>query len=332
MLKKKEKSERTEGFIKLIRYSMCEKMCDRERGYRGNAFHYTSPEGLLGILGEKSIVLRFSRFDCMNDKNEGKEYKKVIERILKNMVIVGDISHEFFELAMDTEPRGCFTYYELIDDDSEIVETIESDQYIFCASKDEDSLALWNYYVKNNKYQGYNIEINIGGLSDDESPRGYSLDKQVVRYYDEDSFKISQYSDIVDRLKRLFEIYTCEDVYIKEQVKDLVADLKQDLKLTVKNKCFEHENEVRWILDIPKDFDAMKKINENVPEIKKKYRNVSGYIVPYVEFETSKDDLRSVGIGPLINDEAAEEMLLDYLYDTGYECVFTRKSKVPIRY
>ena len=33
--------------------------------------------------------------------------------------------------------------------------------FIFCTSADNDSLNMWNYYVNNGKYQGYNIGVNI---------------------------------------------------------------------------------------------------------------------------------------------------------------------------
>ena len=36
----------------------------------------------------------------------------------------------------------------------------EVDAYLCCFSLDSDSLPMWNYYVKGNVYQGYNLEIS----------------------------------------------------------------------------------------------------------------------------------------------------------------------------
>ena len=33
--------------------------------------------------------------------------------------------------------------------------------YVFCTSTKVDSLNMWNYYLKNGKYQGYNIGISL---------------------------------------------------------------------------------------------------------------------------------------------------------------------------
>ena len=38
--------------------------------------------------------------------------------------------------------------------------------YVFCTSIKGDSLNMWNYYLKNGKYQGYNIGISLEKILD----------------------------------------------------------------------------------------------------------------------------------------------------------------------
>lgn len=39
-------------------------------------YHYTTPEGLLGILQEDGVKLHFTKFTALNDKMEGKVLQK----------------------------------------------------------------------------------------------------------------------------------------------------------------------------------------------------------------------------------------------------------------
>lgn len=68
-------------------------------------YHYTSPGGLEGILLEKGYpVFHFSRFDCLNDKSEGKEiiqlYRHMLDRESSNPII----SKEYLALISDLLP------------------------------------------------------------------------------------------------------------------------------------------------------------------------------------------------------------------------------------
>ena len=61
-----------------------------------NIYHYTSPEGLLGILGDTGIELHFTRYDCVNDTSEGRDlidiYLKACKEFLKEKKIMNIIT------------------------------------------------------------------------------------------------------------------------------------------------------------------------------------------------------------------------------------------------
>jgi hypothetical protein len=48
-------------------------------------YHYTSPDGLLGILNEDGIRLWFSKYDCLNDASEGQEIVKYYQSACKSL-------------------------------------------------------------------------------------------------------------------------------------------------------------------------------------------------------------------------------------------------------
>lgn len=118
-------------------------------------YHYTSPGGLEGILLEKGYpVFHFSRFDCLNDKSEGKEiiqlYRHMLDRESSNPII----SKEYLALISDLLPTD--NVFFSIDMDSSEDEKLPTtyvwsslaETYLCSFSKAPDDLAMWNYYVK----------------------------------------------------------------------------------------------------------------------------------------------------------------------------------------
>lgn len=61
-------------------------------------YHFTSPDGMIGILGNDSLKLRFSRITCLNDYSEGLEvvplYKSVCTRLRNQHLINEDFFKE----------------------------------------------------------------------------------------------------------------------------------------------------------------------------------------------------------------------------------------------
>ena len=89
-----------------------------------------------------------------------------------------------------------------------------------------------------------------------------------------------------------------------------------------KSECFEHENEVRMILTLPKD-------QEIFPV---KYRSKDGYIIPYVEYCFPTYTVKSITLGPLLNKETAKEAASSFLEQRGYSVKTVENSEIPVRY
>jgi hypothetical protein len=95
-----------------------------------------------------------------------------------------------------TSPQGAFsilqtktlwfTDSQYLNDKSENKYTTdERRRYILCASCNSDTVAMWNYYVKNNTYQGYNLGIDVNKLKEllqDDIGDDIKLESKKVKY------------------------------------------------------------------------------------------------------------------------------------------------------
>lgn len=124
-------------------------------------YHYTSPEGFLGILSNQNV--RFTDLKYMNDRSEGVYFVKLLldyiernkgiypraEEVVNNLL--GENNFEEIKTLKTTNIKYRFT--------SGRIKPARA--FLFCTCMDADSLNMWNYYVKNGGYQGYNVGIKV---------------------------------------------------------------------------------------------------------------------------------------------------------------------------
>ena len=68
--------------------------------------------------------------------------------------------------------------------------------FVFCTSTDSDALNMWNYYVNNSNYQGYNIGININSLLKQFENIQNNPKKMIIYYGDVIYNQAEQYKAI----------------------------------------------------------------------------------------------------------------------------------------
>lgn len=294
-------------------------------------YHYTSPSGLLGIVdnGEdsKNAKLWFTRWDSLNDKNERYDIQEVLKEYKESK---GDTIPEEFQDVIEELINTEVTKWELpprlwrhSDNELNFLNLSEPDStniYICSFSVDKDSLPMWNYYSKSSHYEGYALEINFERWKEHvEKLIGYALDIRWVIY--QEKAKIDELDKIVSECKQSLEIaQRYQTIVGLEHIKYNLSCRIAELQFFFKNKHFSHENEVRAILQIPKD----KKITP-------KYRAGNGYIIPYVEVPVPKEAITSVTVGPLLEKELAKKNVKEMLESRGYSCK-VHTSEVPIRF
>lgn len=191
-------------------------MCDV--GYT-IVYHYTSPDGLLGILQPgKSAKLWFTRYDCLNDMNEREDILEYLHGYCGYQLKNKRLSQEFYEAIMKIELSDdeFLTYPGTYPVTSEIsgevcswtaIKSAPCDTYLCCFAEKADLLPMWNYYTKSQHYEGYSIGFNSDRLESDSGfEKGYSFKLKRVLYTN------SEKSDFFNKtrafnMKRKYERY-----------------------------------------------------------------------------------------------------------------------------
>lgn len=286
-------------------------------------YHYTSPQGLLGILENKQVVFWFSRYDCMNDISEGKNVLEVYKDVCSELISEKKMEVDFVEVIkrIEVDDRELFVAYSQ-ENEMFNVRSSFAEKYICCFSKNQDSLPMWNYYTKSGRYEGYNIGVSFFETQHKGIQEYFGKDYSFRLYrviYNEDDKK----SVLRKEIEECYEKYKSGFVSLNS-IKTVLIQLLNNCSLIFKNNSFQHEEEIRAVITIPKE---SKKRRFDI-----KYRPVNGYIVPYIEVSFPKEIISEITVGPLLKDKIALNTMNDLLKSRGYDSVEVFNSDIPIRY
>ena len=137
-----------------------------------NFCHYTSPESLERILLEEKVCLRFTRADCLNDASEGVYIERLFNIVCKLLRDDDGVSEKYYEFLLNVKTIAMKNYEEHLGNlvPLSVIKNyyINKVVYLCCFSYSEDSLPMWNYYVKSNRYRGYSISFSKEKLKQGE--------------------------------------------------------------------------------------------------------------------------------------------------------------------
>lgn len=291
--------------------------------YTGIIFHYTSTSNINPILlNDKKVVLWASRYDCLNDISEGTIPQVRFSEVCEELRQSHRISKEFYDLIHEIKPTRTDLIVPVIDHCTR-PHRGEYDTYVTSFSEADDSLAMWNYYSKGSRYEGINIGINTQVLVDSLELKGNDEGKikaHALKVIYDDA---RQREMITTFVEELFSKYEPGD---ESSVRYHVSTMLSSLKMLFKDKCFEHENEVRVVVQIFRKFKS---------EIPVKYRTYAGYIIPYIELPFDKGAVCQLTTGPMVCNEQQEELqqsvISEMMKSHDYK-VSVKRSKIPVRY
>ena len=275
----------------------------------GLVYHYTSPEAFLSII--KSGKVRFTDVRYLNDKSETlffvKKLVEFIEKRKKDYPIFLEIV-DFLLQEENWENIKQLRVEKLHYNENTIIPFKSDRLFVFCASKEADALNMWNYYVKNGFYQGYNLGINIKKfVKTFDTDSSNTLDSFIVYYvnvlYDEKQ----QFSEI----ERLAQEFNKTNTFDKMSFHGAVLKLRAYIELQglfYKSPKFQNE----------KDFVR------------------GGLIVPSLSVVLPKDSISRVYISPITEYEIAKASTKELLEINGFKndkkAVSIYKSLIPIRF
>lgn len=280
-------------------------------------YHYTSPEGVIGILEKDDVKLHFTKYTGMNDTTEGiviyEKFRSICDKLEQEKYIDFNLKEKLIGLIDTISPRNQLRIKKEIDGEEK--EFSLDDLYICCFSVENDALPMWNYYTKNGEHQGYALGF--------KSLRVLSRKKDSTVAVNLLCYRVDYYEEKLENYVRAYisSIRNNPDMDIMNHGFDLIKRYLILGSIMHKSSCFKHENEIRMVLLAGE---------EDKQELKFKTKN--GILIPYLELFFDKSSLKKITIGPLIEKDLASNNLVEFLQHKGYQDIEIQHSKVPIRY
>lgn len=290
---------------------------DYLRGTRKPIYHYTSPRGMEGILGNST--LRFSDRYFLNDSSEGNYTLQLCKDNIDYLI------------SDTTCPRLKKAVIDTCDSNMQVQQNGLFHVYVLSLSLDADSLCLWNYYTKNDSIQGYNLKFFPKQLKSALSPllkdeySSISIVGGQVLYSQQKQLKILK--DIASKFVGLSASY--DHRYVANAA-TLMVDKMMQVGAFFKKACFSIENEYRIVLNLHINEDNEYTVLNHAMQF-----NQKGKIkVPCVDIPFSPQALKGVWLSPTLTIGQVNEDLKRWLSgpfshikesDISY-------SDIPVRY
>lgn len=266
-------------------------------------WHYTSAEGLYGILTE--CVLHSGNILFMNDP---KEFTFLFE------VITNTVESDTKNIHSDAVRTCIVNRYKEIQNSFETLKNFFV--YLTCFSKQPDLLSQWRGYCPNG---GYSIGFSRKSLEKASAKQGY-FTKDVIYMPDRVTKKVPR------QLKRFFERHynhpflkekNFSDQAFHKYHMDVVTKFNP-LKLSpfVKHDSFSEEREVRLYRFGGED--SVFKISKD-------------YLKPYGIIKFPKHCIKKIIIGPTLNENYCRSGLNSLLIKQNLNHILVEHSKIPYR-
>ncbi len=288
-------------------------------------FHYTSLEGLRGIVSNRSLWL--THINYLNDPNELEYGRKLILDVCDKL----KKGNEKLIKEIKKQLKWRFNGRDYC-------------PFIACFCEDGNLLSQWRSYAGNG--EGYSLEFDFNNdtsISKRESGiddgKEYFILRKIIYKKDDQIDLVKTYLELV--LKSADKFFDeMKGQKIQEDVREIsmaseISNVLFDMLFSFKNDVFKEEKEWRLVYV---------KTNKTEPEFTK-LRNVNGKLIPYVESFLLKDEeikfpLISIKIGPsshikqsklalelLIQNEATKDNQIKIdtgsikIEDSGYQIV-----------
>ncbi len=308
-----------------------------------NLWHYTSADGLLGIIRNEQKEHRklhfwFTRSDCLNDTSEGTHILFLFRKICSELLQDNVITQSFYEVIKGTEiSNHQFVNFPIPAHEDftheSIMDCVPCHAYICSFSLKEDSLDMWRYYSKGNGGYGLKCYSLLFDKYKAYEHSNYQEDAvfSLIRSYRviyKDSEKCQILKNII---LDTFSAYENSDKSESEKNKEAKGFIQYTMKIfqfQFKHECYSSEQEYRFVFYLP--YSKPVHLENKMPNVK--FRTQNGMPIPYIDLtvENGYSYLKEVLISPFIENESVLATTSDYLTECGFNCT-TRKSELPVR-
>ena len=307
--------------IKSFQPSVGEVIMDKRETLK---YHYTSPNAFLSILNGRKVHFTDARY--LNDKTEDEIVIELIKICLEKNMGKYPRVYKAFGSIYDKKVEGNGSFINNSDYRG-------MRKFVFCTSTEPDSLVMWNYYVNNGNYQGYNLGFNIEKfLKTFDTEKSDIVDPFFVLYGGVIYREKNQFEVIESEIRKIELLRDKDDEYIMIQLIQFI----DRYGLFFKHSKFEHEKEYRIVIEI--DERCLNKngfkncFGENNKKIEYEFTTKHGLVVPYLNVTFNDDALSRITVSPLTEFAIAKKSVREVFRVNGYENVKVYKSNIPIRF
>lgn len=300
-------------------------------------YHYTSPEAFLSIITNEYI--RFSDARYMNDKSEGKFFIKALLEFLEKNKNVYPLFEEAAYLLLKQNDLNMLKELEITNIDYYDPPKLKyktQRQFLFCTCTSPDLLNMWNYYVNNGNYQGYNIGLKLSKiLKTFDTDNQKELNSFSV-YYGEVIYSAKEQEK---EIKKLAE--EIEKKYKNDRIEYAVLKIRayaESQGLFYKSNKFSGEKEYRILVCMSDDnvprlkSDAQKYFGKNNKELSEGFCTKNGLIVPFLNVKLPFESISRITTSPITEYNIAKEGIKEVLKTKGQSSIPVYKSTIPIRF
>ena len=325
-------------------------------------YHYTSANAMLSILNalDKGYgSIRFTDSHYMNDRSEHMFFiKRLLEFLDKNSekypfcqqvineFLLKKYSIEDFLSLHVSDFGDLFENVETTklkqDKESSVFDNlfsrVKSRHFLFCLCRDDDSLHMWNYYLHNGNYQGYNIGIKpLDLLQNLRLPDTEEFDPFLF-YYGDVLYTKEQQEKQIKALCNTIESVPKNPNRSNDPLQIgmmILWTYIQCFGLFFKDESFMDEKEFRIVIEcheINQKHDLFTYLRSDKRNIRYTFFERNGILVPCLEIPLAKEAVKQITMAPILESKIAASSVRDFLDWNNYSDVVIKQSAIPIRY
>jgi len=216
----------------------------RKYAYSGEFYHYTSQEGVCGILSQTPSFW-FTQYDCLNDPKECLDIMDVLKQYLTQKRQGVEFSSDFKDRVLALVPNHKNLFSQPMDLPRHFVahyDILECQTYICSFSTNRNSSYLWENYANS----GCCLTVGCSAFKHNTLNKGYRIKTTRVIYNLEEKF------ELFDRIiLEFYKMYVTANAATRNDIINNIQWFINDFRYIFKREQYKEEEEVRVVVTIP---------------------------------------------------------------------------------
>lgn len=308
-------------------------------------YHYTSANALMTILNAQQNgygKVRFTDSRFMNDRSEHLFFiKRLLEYIGKhrnNYPFCEEVINKLLLQNHTEDDYISLRVSEIEETKMDVFQYVKSRHFLFCMCNKDDSLQMWNYYIHNGNYQGYNIGIKIFDFLKNFDSETTDNNDPIRFYCGNVLYKKGQQEKEIELLCNFIENFGEKFADTPYAFQFAMARLWMYIDcygLFFKDERFSEEKEYRIVIQFEEPLagcSISSYFKSNDRKIEYSFFERNGILVPCLLVPLAQKAVKQITIAPIMENQIAFVSLQEYIEANGYSAVDVKQSTIPIRF